>query len=248
MAAMGKTNQRSADQIKKWPRAERPREKLIAKGSESLSDAELLAIILRTGRGTFRRGIRGETAVTLARQLLVSFRGLPGLDRAGVESLLAIEGLNTAKVAQLKAALELGKRLRRQQLKPRGFDTSQEVASYLSPNYRNARNEVVVALYLDGQNRILEECEIGEGTPTQANVFVRTVIEGALRSSATTIVLAHNHPSGIPEPTAEDDATTRDLLRAAKTMGLVLLDHIILGDDSHYSYADVGRLKELEAP
>jgi len=245
---MRKRKQTKGDQIKKWPRAERPREKLISQGPESLSDTELLAIILRTGRGTFRRGVRGETAVTLARQLLVSFRGLPGLDRARVESLLAVEGLSVAKVAQLKAALELAKRLRRQQLKPRSFDTSQDVASYLAPNYHNARNEVVVALYLDGQNRLLEECQIGEGTPTQANVFVRAVIEGALRSSASTIVLAHNHPSGLAEPTPEDDVTTRDLLKAAKTMGLVFLDHIILGDDCHYSYADAGRLQELEEP
>lgn len=240
-----KNDRSPVDQIKKWPRGERPREKLIALGPERLSDADLLAILLRTGRGTFRKGVRGETAATLARSLLGRFRGLRGLDRADIPTLLGVEGLGIAKVAQLKAALELGKRLRRVEARPRTFDSSQDVANYLAPRYRNARNELVIALFLDGQNRLIEELVMSEGTPTQTNLHVRSVAEGALRASASTIVVAHNHPSGLAQPTPEDDETTRNLIQACKILGLVFLDHVILGDEDHYSFADSGRLDEL---
>lgn len=233
------------DRINAWPARERPRERLMAEGPERLTDAELLAIILRVGRGTFQTGVRGDTAVTLARALLANFQGLPGLDRTDRRDLLTFPGVSIAKVAQIKAAFELGKRLCSLTVKPRSFDSASEVASYLRPQLIGARQEVVRALFLDGQNRLIEDKVIAEGTPTQATVYIRRVLEEALRASAAAIVLAHNHPSGNPEPSPEDDETTQDLDRGARLIGLLLIDHVIIGETGHYSYADAGRLQEF---
>ena len=233
------------DRINKWPSKERPRERLIKEGPEHLTDAELLAIILRVGRGTFKKGVQGETALTLARSLLNDLRGLNGLDRADIRDLLKIGGLNIAKVSQIKAALELGKRLRTNTQRPRSFESASEVSAYLQPRLAGARHEIVVALLLDGQNHLLEEKTITEGTPTQATVYVRRVLEEGLRASAAAIVLVHNHPSGNPEPSPGDDETTQELDRGAKLLGLVLIDHVIVSTDDYYSYADSGRLQEL---
>ncbi|OGG56843.1 MAG: hypothetical protein A3F84_10635 [Candidatus Handelsmanbacteria bacterium RIFCSPLOWO2_12_FULL_64_10] len=233
------------DRIKNWPLRERPRERLITEGPERLTDAELLAIILRVGRGTFKKGVRGETALTLSRSLLADFRGLHGLDRADLSELLKVDGLNVAKVAQIKAAFELGKRLRTNALRPRSFDSASEVAAYFQPRLAGARLETVVALLLDGQNHLLAEKTVTEGTPTQATVYIRRVLEEALRASAAAIVLVHNHPSGHPEPSPGDDETTQDLDRGARLIGLVLIDHVIVGEEGYYSYADSGRLQEL---
>jgi DNA repair protein RadC len=233
------------DRIKNWPKRERPRERLIAEGVEHLSDAELLAIVLRVGRGTFKAGVPGYTAMTLAHSLLADFRGLPGLDRADRRDLLKVNGLSVAKVAQIKAAFELGKRAGSNSVKPRSFESASEIAAYLRPRFTGVRQELVLALLLDGQNRLLEEKVIAEGTPTQATVYVRRVLEEALRASAASIILTHNHPSGNPEPSEGDDETTHDLEKGAHLLGLLLLDHIIIGEDGHYSYADSGRLQEF---
>jgi len=232
--------------IKSWPESERPRERLIREGPERLTDAELLAIVLRVGRGTFKKGVAGETAVALGRSLLVNFHGLRGLDRADIRDLLKVTGLSVAKVSQIKAALELGKRLRIGTLKRRSFNAASEVASYVEPRLAGAKQEIVIALFLDGQNHLLGEKIIAEGTPTQVTVYVRLVLEEALRASAAAIVVAHNHPSGNPEPSPEDDKTTRDIDSGAKLIGLVLIDHVIIGESGHYSYADSGRLQELQ--
>ena len=234
-----------SDRISNWPVRERPRERLIKKGPEHLTDAELLAIILRVGRGTFKKGVRGETALTLARSLLNDLRGLHGLDRADTRDLLKIAGLNTAKVSQIKAAFELGKRLRTNTQRPRSFESASEVSAYLQPRLIGARREIVIALLLDGQNHLLEERTITEGTPTQATVYIRRVLEESLRACAAAIVLVHNHPSGNPKPSPGDDETTEELDRGAKLLGLVLIDHVIVAAEGYYSYADSGRLQEL---
>lgn len=232
--------------IKNWPEAERPRERLLAKGAEQLTDAELLGIILRVGRAASKSGQR-QSAVDLGRALLSDFQGLQGIDRAHSTDLLKVAGLNVAKVAQVKAALELGKRLQSSERRPRSFESASQVAAYLRPRLNGSRQERVIVLLLDGQNRLLDERLISEGTPTQSTVHVRRVLEEALRASAASIVLVHNHPSGEPLPSDHDDGTTRDLLKGAKAVGLVVIDHVILGGDRHYSYADSGRLDELKA-
>ncbi len=234
-----------SDRIKNWPVSERPRERLIAEGPEQQSDADLLAIILRVGRGTFKKGVAGQNAQAFARSLLSDFNGLRGLDRATIPDLLKVPGLREAKVSQIKAAFELGKRVCAKRLTAPAFESSAAVAAHFRPRFTGKRQEIVVAVLLNGQNQPLAEKTITEGTPTQATVYVRRILEEALHASAAAVVLVHNHPSGNPEPSAGDDETTRDLLLACKLVGLVLLDHVIVGESEHYSYADSGQLQEL---
>lgn len=218
----------------------------MAEGPEKLTDAELLAIILRVGQGTFKEGMPGQNASDLARTILKDSHGLRGLDRAHIQDLLKVSGLGPAKVAQIKAAFELGKRVCAGKLTAPAFESSRAIAEHYRPLFTGKRQEVVTALFLNGQNQLLGEKDITEGTPTQATVYVRRIIEEALRLSAAAVVLVHNHPSGNPEPSAGDDETTHDLLKACKLVQLFLLDHVIVGESEHYSYADSGRLKQLE--
>lgn len=234
-----------SERIKSWPTKERPRERLLAEGPERLTDADLLAIILRVGQGTFKEGVPGKNAYDSALSMLKDFRGLRGLDRAHVQDLLKVPGLGPAKVAQIKAAFALGKRLCAGKLTAPSFASSEAVAAHFRPLFTGKREEIVIAVFLNGQNQRLGEKDITEGTPTQATVYIRRILEEALHESAAAIVLVHNHPSGNPEPSAGDDETTHDLLRACKLVGLVLLDHVIVGEIEHYSYSDDGRLQEL---
>ena len=211
-----------------------------------MTDADLLAIILRIGSGTFREGVPGKNAYEAALSILKEFRGLRGLDRSRINELLKVPGLGPAKVAQIKAAFELGKRVCARKLTAPAFESSLAVAKHYRPHFTGKREEVVIAVFLNGQNQRLAEKEITEGTPTQATVYIRRILEEALHQSAAAIVLVHNHPSGNPEPSAGDDETTKNLLRACELLGLVLLDHVIVGENEHYSYSDVGRLKELD--
>jgi DNA repair protein RadC len=222
--------------IKDWPESERPREKLLQLGPEGLSDGELLAVLLRTGA-------TGQSAEDLARQLIAQCNGINGIDRAHIEELLAVPGMGVAKTAQVKAAIEIGKRVRRQTALPQRFDHAAEVAAYVRPHFEGKRQECFLTILLDGQNQLLAERWIAEGIPTQATVYVRRVIEEALRVSASAFVVAHNHPSGHSKPSAADDQTTEHLKQAAKLMDLVFLDHLIIGSgNGYYSYAENGNL------
>ena len=237
----------SSVRIRNWPTNERPRERLIAEGTERMTDASLLAIILRVGQGTFKKGVPGKNAYESALSILKDFRGLRGLDRAHIHDLLKVPGLGPAKVAQIKAAFELGKRVCARKLTAPAFESSAAIAAHFHPRFTGERQEIVIAVFLNGQNQRLGEKDITEGTPTQATVYVRRVIEEALHLSAAAVVLVHNHPSGNPEPSTGDDETTRDLLKACKLVQLVLLDHVIVGESEHYSYSDSGRLQEPES-
>ncbi|HOF62346.1 MAG TPA: DNA repair protein RadC [Candidatus Latescibacteria bacterium] len=233
-----------SDRVKNWPKNERPRERLLAEGAEKVSDADLLAIVLRVGKGTFKKGVQGQNVSAFARSLIAQFGSLRALDRARIQDLLKVPGLGPAKVAQLKAAIEIGKRVCAKRLVAKSFDSSEAIAKHFRPRFVGRRQESVIAVLLNGQNQVLGEKKITEGTPTQAIVYVRSILEEALHLSAAAVVLVHNHPSGCPEPSAGDDETTRDLRNACKLIGLVLLDHIIVGDKTHYSYADEGRLDD----
>jgi DNA repair protein RadC len=241
----GKTPEGS-ERIKTWPAKERPRERLLAEGPERQTDADLLTIILRVGSGTFKKGVAGKNAYESALSILNDFGGIRGLDRARINELLKAPGLGPAKVAQIKAAFELGKRVVAKKLTAPAFESSKTVAEHFRPRFTGKRQEIVIAVFLNGQNQLLGEKDITEGTPTQATVYVRRILEEALHQSSAAIVLVHNHPSGNPEPSAGDDDTTRNLLRACKLLGLVLLDHIIVGESDHYSYADSGRIEGFE--
>jgi DNA repair protein RadC len=222
--------------IKDWPATERPREKLLHLGHEGLSDGELLAVLLRIGKS-------GQSAEDLGRQLLSKFNGISGIDRAHIEELLAVPGMGIAKTAQLKAAIEIGKRTRMQNVQPKSFNNAADVAAYIRPRFEGKRQEYFLTILLDGQNRLLAEKMIAEGIPTQAIVYVRRVMEEALRVSASAFIVAHNHPSGHPAPSPADDQTTQDLKQAADLLNLVFQDHIIIGSgNSYYSYAENDKL------
>ena len=228
------TSERKA--IKDWPVTERPREKLLQLGPEGLSDGELLAVLLRIRKA-------GQSAEDLARQLISKFNGISGIDRAHVEELLAIPGMGIAKTAQLKAAIEIGKRARRQTARPKDFSNAAEVVAYIRPRFEGQRQECFLSILLDGQNRMLAERLITEGIPTQATVYVRRVMEEALRVSASAFVVAHNHPSGHPSPSPADDKTTQELKQAADLLNLIFQDHIIIGGGtSYFSYAENDKL------
>ncbi|MGM0656872.1 MAG: JAB domain-containing protein, partial [Thermodesulfobacteriota bacterium] len=169
-------NERRA--IKDWPESERPREKLLQLGPEGLSDGELLAVLLRIGA-------LGQSAEDQARQLMTQFNGINGIDRAHIEELLAVPGMGVAKTAQVKAAIEIGKRVRRQTALPQSFDHAAEVVAYVRPHFEGKRQECFLTILLDGQNQLLAERWIAEGIPTQATVYVRRVMEEALRVSAS---------------------------------------------------------------
>lgn len=222
--------------IKDWPVSERPREKLLQLGPERLSDGELLAVLLRIGTS-------GQSAEDLGRQLMLQFNGISGIDRAHMEELLAVPGMGIAKTAQLKAAIEIGKRARRQNAQPQSFDHAMDVVAYVRPRFEGKRQECFLTILLDGQNQLLAERLIAEGIPTQATVYIRRVMEEALRVSASAFIVAHNHPSGRPNPSPADDHTTQDLKQAADLMNLVFLDHLIIGSENdYYSYAENGKI------
>jgi DNA repair protein RadC len=171
--------------IKDWPESERPREKLLQLGPEGLSDGELLAVLLRIG-------VTGQSAEDLGYQLMTKFDGICGIDRAHLEELLAIPGMGVAKTAQLKAAIEIGKRVRRQTSLPQSFDHAADLVAYVRPRFEGKRQECFLTILLDGQNQLLAERWIAEGIPTQATIYVRRVMEEASFSNrATEMIKCH---------------------------------------------------------
>lgn len=197
--------------ITDWPAAERPREKLLLTGAEALSDAELLAIFLRIG-------CAGKSAVDLARDLLVTYGGLRPLLEATQEDFCRGQGLGTAKYAQLQAVLEMAKRHLSASLQERDLLTSPTlVRQYLSTRLRHQQREVFAILFLDSQNRLLAYDELFYGTLDGASVYPREVVKATLAHNAASLILAHNHPSGMPEPSDADIRLT-DRLQKALTL------------------------------
>lgn len=221
--------------IKQWPEGERPREKLIQFGAERLTDAELLAILLRIGN-------EGASAIDMGRELIARLGGLQGIDRAHPEDIMQIKGLGLAKTAQLKAAVEIGKRVRRLDVKPVSFDSAGAIARYCYPKFESKRNEQFLIFLLDGQNNLLAERIISEGIPTQSVVYIRKIMEEALRLSASAVVVAHNHPSGEVTPSPQDIETTQKMKQAAEVLEIILQDHIIIGRECYYSFMENGNI------
>lgn len=209
--------------IKEMPKSERPRERLQRYGAQALSTAELLAIILRTG-------VDGENVVRLAERLLVQFDGLPGLARASFGELCQVKGIGPAKVTQLKAALELGRRLLLATSEERPqVHSPADVAHLVGSEMALLPQEEFWVLHLDSRNRVLRVRKLYRGTLNQARVRVAEVFRDAIRDNAAAIIAVHNHPSGDPSPSPEDVTLTRDLVRAGKLLDVPLLDHLIIG-------------------
>ena len=221
--------------ISQWPVAERPREKLLDKGAEALSDAELLAIFLRTGS-------KGITAVDLARQLLADFGGLKPLLQAGQGEFCAKHGLGDAKFAQLQAVLEMAKRHMLEKLK-RGdvLCSPAQTREFLMAQLENYPHEVFACLFLDNRNRVIAFEKMFFGTIDGASVYPREVVRLALKKNAAAIIFAHNHPSGVAEPSHADEQITQRLKDALALVDIRVLDHFVIGDEV-VSFAERGLL------
>jgi DNA repair protein RadC len=222
--------------ITEWPVDDRPREKLLAKGPESLSDAELVAIFIRTG-------IRGRNAVELARDVLTRCGSLSALLGADHRAFCEIAGLGDAKYAQLQAALEMGRRALRETLE-RGtvLGSPQAVRDYLRLKLHARPHEVFVGVFLDAQNRVIAVEELFRGTLTQTSVFPREIVKRALHYNAAAIIFAHNHPSGVAEPSRADEALTQTLKHTLALVDVKVLDHFVVGADAAMSFAERGLL------
>jgi DNA repair protein RadC len=222
--------------ITDWPAEERPREKLLARGPAALSDAELLAIFLRTG-------VAGKTAVDLARDLLREYGGLRPLLNAGRSRFCASRGLGNAKYVQLQAALEMTRRHLEETLQ-RGdaLQNPADTRRYLSAQLRERGREVFACLFLDNRHRVIRFEELFHGTINGASVHPREVVKRALVHNAAAVILAHNHPSGVAEPSRADLALTTRLREALAMLDVVVLDHIIVGDGAAVSLAERGHI------
>lgn len=220
--------------LKDVPADARPREKLLARGPGALADAELIALLLRTG-------LRGISVLQLAQQLLDRCGGLAGLLRADVDTLRAIKGLGPAKRAEIAAVLELARRAQAQQLAERpAFENPQRVKDYLALQLGGRTHEVFAVLFLDAQQRLLRFEEMFRGTLAQTSVYPREIARRALDLHAAAVVLAHNHPSGVAEPSRADEALTQALKSALALVDVRVLDHIVVGANGCVSLAERG--------
>lgn len=222
--------------IRDWPADERPREKLLASGASALSDAELLAIFLRTG-------VSGKSAVDLARELLGRFGSLRALLTADRTRFCEAHGLGAAKFAQLQAVLEMGRRHLGETLKrEQGFTSPQSVRHFLLSLLRDQPREVFLGLFLDSQHRLISHEVLFQGTIDSATVHPREVVKAALRHNAAAMIVAHNHPSGVAEPSRADERITERLKDALALVDIRLLDHFVVGDGEVVSLAERGCL------
>ena len=222
--------------ISEWPIDDRPREKLLAKGSKALTDAELLAIFLRVGR-------KGVNAKQMAQELIDAFGGLGPLLKADPKVFCATKGLGEAKFCQLQAALELTRRYLDEQLRCQDVFTSpQQVMDYLAIQMRDNDREVFAVMLLDTRHRLIELLELFFGTVNSASVHPREVAKVALEKNASSVIVAHNHPSGSAEPSRADIQITKRLKATLEIIDIKLLDHFIIGKGEIVSLAGIGKL------
>ncbi len=222
--------------ISDWPESERPREKLLAKGANFLSDAELLAIFLRTG-------IHGHTAIDLAREMLAEFDGLRNLLDADLKHLSNIKGIGQVKYVQFQAALELGRRYLATELeRDNALSSPEHTRHYLSAELRHHPYEVFACLFLDNRHRVIRFEKLFTGTIDGASVHPREVVKKALDHHAAAVIFAHNHPSGIAEPSQADERLTQRLKEALALVDIRVLDHFVIGDGETVSFAEQGLL------
>lgn len=222
--------------ITDWPASERPREKLVAHGAASLSDAELLAIFLRVG-------VVGKSAVDLARDLLTQFGSLNGIFAASESELSQVHGIGSSKYLQLQAIFEMSRRALSEQLQQRDvFSSPKQVRDYLTLRLGALNREVFLVMFLDAQNRLNATEEMFSGTLTQTSVYPREVVKRAMHHNAASVILAHNHPSGVAEQSAADEMLTKQLKDALALVDVRVLDHFIVAGNQTLSFAECGLL------
>ena len=223
--------------IKDWPEGEQPREKLLSLGAQALSDAELIAIFLRTS------GVAGKSAIDVARELKERFRSLNGLFAASQDAVSAVPGMGEAKYVMLQAVMEMARRALRESMDQADvLSTPEAVKSYLRLKLQNLSREVFVVIFVDAQNRVLALEELFAGTLTQTSVYPREVVKQALTHNAAAVIFAHNHPSGVAEPSQADEDLTRVLRQALALIDVRVLDHFVVGRGGAMSFAERGLL------
>lgn len=222
--------------IKDWPAAERPREKLLQRGAHALSDAELLAILIRVGSGK-------STALDLARKILVQEKNLRGIAGKTAQELMRLKGIGEAKAVELLAAFEVGRRVQGMSNDDKIIIHSPEdIARIMIPRLRDRKNESFWVMLLDAKNGLMHEEELTTGTLTASLVHPREVYKLAIDRVAASVIVVHNHPSGNREPSSEDVNVTRQLVEAGRIIGIPLHDHVIVAGDGYTSFAERGLL------
>jgi DNA repair protein RadC len=221
--------------IKAWPSDDRPREKLLKKGPGALSNSELLAILLRTG-------VEGASAVDLGRRIVEKFGTFRNMSHTDMREWKELKGLGPAKIAQIRAALEIGRRFREDEVLSvkQKIASAKDVVNIVMPQIRDLKTEVFKVVCLNSNNRIIDISDAAAGTVNHTIPIVREIIHAALQKFAAAIICVHNHPSANIEPSQEDKKFTQELSSAGKLMGIKVLDHIIVGDGNHFSFADEG--------
>lgn len=232
---MNEENKKSG--IKSWPSDDRPREKLLKKGANTLSNSELLAILLRTG-------VKGSSAIDLARLIVEKFGTFRNMNQTDARDWKEFKGLGPAKIAQIQAALEIGRRFREVEVNnsKQKIASAGDVVSIVMPQMRDLKTEVFKVVYLNSNNRIIDIADAATGTVNQALPIVREIMHAALQKFAAAIICAHNHPSASIKPSPEDKKFTQELAAAGKLLGISVLDHIIIGGDDYFSFADSGMM------
>jgi len=231
------TEKNKSKGIKSWPQDDRPREKLLKRGAGTLSNSELLAILLRTG-------VKGVSAIDLARQIIDKFGTFRNMNHTDMREWKEFKGLGPAKIAQIQAALEIGRRFREDEVLSvkQKIAAAKDIVSIIMPQMRDLKTEVFKVVYLNSNNRIIEISDATTGTVNLAMPIVREIIHAALQKFAAAIICVHNHPSANITPSPEDKKFTQELSAAGKLMGIKVLDHIIIGDGNYFSFADEGIL------
>jgi len=223
--------------IKDWPEEDRPREKLLKNGEHTLSNSELLAILLRTG-------IKGESAIDLARRILHKFKTFRNMSHVDISNWQGLKGLGIAKITQIKSAIEIGRRFREDEISEEktSIESSQDVVEIMMPRMRDLKKEIFKTILLNSKNKIIDIIEIEKGTVDQVNPILREIFHQCLKYFASSIVCIHNHPSGNPNPSSRDKKFTSELKQAGHILNIEVLDHIIIGDNDYFSFADEGML------
>lgn len=221
--------------IKSWPQDDQPREKLLSRGAGALTNSELLAILLRTGAA-------GMSAIDLSRQIIEKFGTFRNMSHTDQREWKKFKGLGPAKIAQIQAALEIGRRFREDEVRPaqQKITSAQDIVNVIMPQMRDLKTEVFKVIYLNSNNRIIDIESAATGTVNHAIPIVREIIHAALQKFAAAIICAHNHPSANITPSPEDKKFTQELSAAGLLLGIKLLDHIIIGDGEYFSFADQG--------
>ena len=226
--------------IATWSEDDRPREKLFRLGAKHLSDSELLAVILRIG-------VEGKSAIDLGQEIKARFKTWRNMADVDIAEWKQIKGLGITKISQILAAIEIGQRIQSEKSKQDALiNDAKQLAEIFLPRLRDEKKESFWVVMLDGKNKIKDEMELAKGTVNEVSTYIREVLMTVLRGAAASFAIIHNHPSGNPEPSNNDLQLTRELVFAGQALKIKVQDHLIIGDDRYYSFAEQNQIKKFE--